>query len=78
MLTLIPKKARLRDVLSLADLIEDSRDDLERARHALAQAQGHVRGAELAVGTSSARFESIVALYNRLVVEYEPQDRPRR
>src|SRR5229473_761661 len=29
-------------------------------------------------GASPARFESIVALYNRLVVEYEPQDRPRR
>ncbi len=78
MVDLIPKKARLRDVLSLADLIEDSRDDLERARHALAQAQGHVRAGELAVGTSSARFEMIVSLYNRLVVEYEPQDRPRR
>ncbi len=78
MIHLILKHARIRDVLSLADLIEDSRDDLERARHALAQAQGQIRAAELAVGTSSARFESIVALYNRLVVEYEPQDRPRR
>lgn len=77
MLTLIPKRAKITDVLSLERLIEDSRDDLARARHAFGIAQRQLRAAELCLGTTEARFSSIVAIYNRLVVEYEPETRRR-
>lgn len=73
MVMLIPKRARIQDVLSLRRLIEHSRDDLTRAQHAMAEARAASRLAELCLGTAQANFDSIVAIYNRLVVEYEPQ-----
>lgn len=71
--TLIPRRAKLHDVLSLSLLIQDARDDIVRARHAFGEAQTRLRVAELAVGTTDARLACIVDIYNRLVVEYEPQ-----
>ena len=71
--TLIPKRARLHDVLSLQFLIENSRDDLARAKYALARSREQLRVAELATGTADAHMSCIVDVYNRLVVEYEPE-----
>ncbi len=73
MVTLIPKRARIHDVLSLQQLIEHARDDCARAQSALAEVRARARLAELSLGTAQANLECIVAVYNRLVVEYEPQ-----
>lgn len=75
---LIPRRAKLHDVLSLQRLIEDARDDLARAKYALSRSREQLRVGELATGTADAHLSCIVAVYNRLVVEYEPEERRRR
>jgi len=75
--TLIPKRARINDVLSLRQLIEAARDELLTATRELDELERSLRRTRLRVGTASAGFDSIVAIYNRLVVEYEPEPRRR-
>lgn len=78
MVTRIPRRARLNMVLTLKRSIEHARDDLVRARHALAESRTSMRVAELATGTAEANFETIVHCYNALVVDDEPQPGRRR
>lgn len=72
MVTLIPKRARINDVLSLRAAIEAGREDLIRAIHQLGDIERRCAQVRLAVGTAEAHMESVVAIYNRLVVEYQP------
>jgi|SRR5882724_2876609 len=71
---LIPRRTRVNDILSLQRTIIDTRDALTRARHAHEQAASLLRSAELAIGSAQAALEIIVAIYNRLVTEYEPEE----
>lgn len=78
MVHLIPKHARINDLLSLRTLIEHAREELVAAKHELDDIERQLHIARLRVGAATAGFESIVAIYNRLVVEYEPQERKPR
>jgi|SRR6266850_601657 len=71
---LIPRRTRVNDILALRQTIIDTRDALTRAQHQHAQAAALLRAAELAMGNAKAALEIIVAVYNRLVTEYEPEE----
>jgi ADP-heptose:LPS heptosyltransferase len=74
----IPRRTRVNDMLSLRRTIIDARDALTRARHQHEQAAALLHAANLAIGNSSAALEIIVAIYNRLVTEYEPEEAIKR
>ncbi len=75
---LIPRRTRVNDILSLRHTITHTRDALTRARHDHEQATALLRASELAIGNALAALEIIVAIYNRLVTEYEPEESIKR
>ena len=78
MTLLIPKRARINDVLSLRTCIEQARDQLVLARHELDELDRKLALVRMRVAGATSGFDSIVGIYNRLVVEYEPQPRRSR
>ena len=78
MTLLIPKKARLRGLLSLKKQIEDARDLLLLSLNELDDLERKSRTVRQRVGEAGACLDIIVELYNHVVTEYdeEPRRRP--
>src|SRR6267142_1254052 len=75
---LIPRRTRVNDILSLQRTIIDARDALTRARANHEQAAALLHASNLAIGNAQAALEIVVAIYNRLVTEYEPEESIKR
>ncbi len=76
MALLIPRKARLRGLLSLKRQVEDARDLLLLSLHEVDDLEGKLRAVRKRVHEAVACFDVVVELYNHIVVEYD--DPPRR
>lgn len=71
----IGPKRRINDVFTLHELIERARDDIARAQHELQKISAALYQVRLALGTAESTFESIVAIYNRLVLTHDGGER---